>query len=80
MTERGSKGVRGILVDAKQNGVFVMRVFGEPDPATGRKMYVDYELRVDDLNIEITTDYYKLVQTEKVAFITYRSQEQCNDP
>lgn len=70
------KGLRGILVDAKNDGTYVFRVFNGPD----KKTFVDYELRVDDLNIEITSDYYRLVRLESgVAYIDYRRGHGCGD-
>lgn len=60
MLHRSALGVRGHLIDVRNDGRFVFRVYGDPDPVTGRKSITDYDLRVMDLNVEITSGYYAL--------------------
>jgi len=65
MTSKPAKGIRGTLIDLHNDGRFVLRVYGKPDAVTGRKPYTDYELRVADLPVEITSDYYKLYEPDE---------------
>jgi hypothetical protein len=64
MIRQSALGVRGHLIDLHNDGKFVFRVYGEPDPVSGHRSFVDYKLAVHDLHIEITSDYYSLYTPE----------------
>jgi hypothetical protein len=64
MVRQSALGVRGHLIDLHNDGKFVFRVYGEPDPVTGHRSFVDHKLAVNDLHIEITSDYYSLSTPE----------------
>jgi hypothetical protein len=79
MTAKPAKGIRGCLIANQGDQGFVFRVFGETDPATGQREFTDYELAVDDLWIEVTSDYYSLYERESgeagKPFLTYRTEQ-----
>jgi hypothetical protein len=78
MTAKPAKGIRGCLIANQDDEGFVFRVFGETDPATGQREFTDYELAVDDLWIEITSEYYYLYERESGEagnpFLVYRRE------
>jgi hypothetical protein len=57
--EQPAKGTQGMLINLGSK--FVFRVYSpDPNDAT-RKTYKDFDIKVDDLALEITSDYYTLV-------------------
>jgi hypothetical protein len=78
MTARSAEHVRGCLVATYDDRNFVFRVYGQPDSVTGRREFTDYELAVDDLWIEITSEYYYLYEREYGEagnpFVVYRRE------
>jgi hypothetical protein len=79
MTAKFAKYVRGCLIATHDGRGFVFRVYGQPDPDTGRREFTDYELAVDDLWIEITSGYYCLVEPvpgeEGKPHVAYRTEQ-----
>lgn len=72
MTEKTAANVRGtIFFDGTPDGKPVFRVYDEPDPVTGAMTYTDYALRVSDLSVEVTSSYYRLVESGPVEGIPY---------
>jgi hypothetical protein len=64
MISQSAKGMRGHLIKHPKRCDSVFRVFGEPDPTTGKRSYRDYDIETDVLEIEITSDHHHLVRPE----------------
>ena len=57
-------GVIGHLLNTKNDGSLIFRVYGEKNPETGRLQYLDFDLRVDDLRIQVMSPIADLVKDE----------------
>lgn len=84
MIEKSAEGVRGtILFVGMQDSKPVFRVYGEPDPNTGRRSHTDYAIRAEDLRVEVTSGYYQLYEPEPGeeggACIDYRRERRTGD-
>jgi hypothetical protein len=59
-SETPGRGIHGFLLNLSNDGTFVFRVYDPRD----KRNYKDYKLRVDNLEIEICSDYYSLFEDE----------------
>ncbi len=53
MIEKPAKGIRGCLLYNMFDDRHFFRVYGETDPATGRKAFTDYRVAAEDIGVLI---------------------------
>jgi hypothetical protein len=66
MEVRDAYGVVGHILNTRNDGTFVFRVYKKREEGeTGELSYVDYDLRVDDLRVQIMNPLARLVKDDE---------------
>ena len=64
MTEKPANKVRGFLLYDHLEDRHFFRVYGEVDPATGRKSFTDYNLSAEDIEVTIEATTLSLYECD----------------